>query len=187
MGDSTQRGLHDFRYFEIEQVVTLEAPPARVFEALTGDLSNWWGAPYLMAASAKRVVLEPHPGGRLLECWSEKPQQCEEEGALWGVVQDIADAELIVLTGAMGMPWPTMGQVTFEFKPYDDSAAGGQRCVLTLRHQAYGPLSEAVRDHYEYGWADLLNRRLRQWIERGEPCGIGHEPLPWIGYQPPEE
>ena len=49
--------------------VFLDAPPWRVFDALTVNVAAWWGAPHLLAADATNVVLEPQPGGRFYEEW----------------------------------------------------------------------------------------------------------------------
>jgi uncharacterized protein YndB with AHSA1/START domain len=173
MSDNTQRGMQEFSYFEIVQRHDLDAQPDKVFAALVGDLSPWWGAPYLLDAAARRVVLEPRPGGRLYEEWSDLPKQCEQEGAIWGTVFEIADAELIILQGAMGMPWPTQCQVRFDIE------ARGDGTSLKLTHRAWGRASSRTRDSYEAGWEDLLDRRLRAWVERGERLGIDSEQLPW--------
>lgn len=182
----TQRGMQEFSYMEIEHQLRLGASPAHVFGALCGDLSAWWGAPYLQDAASLRVVLEPRPGGRLYEVWSDEPGQCAEEGALWGVVTQIADAELIVLEGGIGMPWPVLGHVTFELKPVGGERTSAPQSDLRLNHRAWGKVSEAMRESYDWGWKDLLSRRLRSWVERGERMGIGHEPLPWDEVEPPD-
>ncbi len=48
----------------VEQEVTIEASPERVFAALTNELSAWWGAPYLGSDAARALILEPKIGGR---------------------------------------------------------------------------------------------------------------------------
>src|SRR3990170_200696 len=53
----------------IEQEITIEAVPERVFEALTQEVSAWWGMPYLQSATAEALVLEPQVGGRFYEVW----------------------------------------------------------------------------------------------------------------------
>jgi hypothetical protein len=186
MGDLTQRGLGDFGFFEIVLQLTLNARAEKVFAALCGDISPWWGAPYLLDANSKGVVLEPRPGGRLMERWSEKAQQCEEEGAIWGIVQQIADAELISIHGPLGMDWPTVCELQFDLLP---QGLQDETTLLKLTHRAWGIVSQAQRDNFEYGWDDLLNKRLRAWVERAERLGVGHEPLPWLypPQTPPEE
>lgn len=179
----TQRGLQDFSYFEIVQEITLEASLEKVFSACIGDLSPWWGAPYLQDANSKHVILEPRPGGGLFEQWSEEALQCQREGAVYGTVMEIADAELIVIHGPFGMDWPTQSHVRLDFL----KNAGKDRATdLKLTHRCYGMISAAQHENFRFGWDDLLNSRLRAWVERGEPLGIGFEPVPWLqGAIPP--
>ena len=53
----------------IEQQVVIDAPPARVFAALTKHVSAWWGPPYVIGEDARDLVVEPRIGGRVYEDW----------------------------------------------------------------------------------------------------------------------
>lgn len=170
-------GIGEFSYFHIEQSFEIRAPLPRVFAALLGDLSPWWGAPYLLDAAALSMTLEPWPGGRLFEGWSEKAQVVQAEGAIWAQVTEIADNELIALAGPLGLDWPVQGELRLQFSGEPDKAPA----TLLLRHRAFGKISSEQHENFEYGWRDLFGRRLRAWVERGERLGIGHEPLPWAG------
>jgi uncharacterized protein YndB with AHSA1/START domain len=182
MGDLTQRGLGDFSFFQIVHQSNFNAPAERVFEALCGDISPWWGTPYLLDANSKSMVLEPRPGGRLMERWSDQALQCEEEGAIWGIVQQIADAELLVVHGLLGMDWPNNSEVQIDLLR---QGGNGDQTLLKLTHKCWGVLTQQLCDSYKYGWDDLFGKRLKAWVERGERRGIGHEPLPWLDATPP--
>jgi DNA-binding transcriptional ArsR family regulator len=54
----------------VDLAVTIDAAPSQVFDAMTQNLSAWWGAPYLYG-DAKDIVLEPKVGGRLYEVWGQ--------------------------------------------------------------------------------------------------------------------
>lgn len=176
----TQRGLQDFSYFEIVQDYTFAASLEKVFAACIGDISPWWGAPYLLDANAKQMLLEPRPGGALFEQWSKEAKQAQREGAVWGTVMEIADAELIVLHGAMGMDWPCQNYVRFDFLA---SHRDERATEMKLTHRCWGMVTAEQHENYSYGWEDLLGKRLRAWVERGEPRGIGYEPVPWMENQ----
>lgn len=149
----------------IEQEIKLNASTRKVFAALTGDLSSWWGAPYLQdAKNAKSVHLEPKLGGRFLEKWSE------DEGAIWAVVTNLKKNERIILHGSMAMPGAVYGTIRFDL----EDEKGTTR--LKLSHHAVGEVNEDLQEGYRGGWEDLLGLRLKSFVETGEKMGIGHEP-----------
>ncbi|MGH2437062.1 MAG: hypothetical protein ACRDFA_08715, partial [bacterium] len=54
--------------FRVEQEVTIQGTPARVFDALTKEVSAWWGMPHMYSEEAARdIILEPRVGGRLFD------------------------------------------------------------------------------------------------------------------------
>src|SRR5688500_16864894 len=71
-------GSATVRSFEIEQEVEIQAPPERVFDALTAEVGNWWSHAFDDAPRA--ILLEPHVGGRFHEVWGD------DEGALYATV-----------------------------------------------------------------------------------------------------
>jgi DNA-binding transcriptional ArsR family regulator/uncharacterized protein YndB with AHSA1/START domain len=151
---------------QIAQDLHLAAPRAAVFAALTGDLSAWWGAPYLQDATrAQTVTREPRLGGLMFERWSDN------ERAIWAVVTDYKQDARIILRGAMAMPGVVEGYIRFDL---EDAQDGGTDLKLT--HHAMGEVNNELRVGYHGGWEDLLGNRLRAWVENGEKLGIGHEP-----------
>jgi uncharacterized protein YndB with AHSA1/START domain/DNA-binding transcriptional ArsR family regulator len=150
---------------QIEQEIRVDAPPAKVFDALTGDVSAWWGAPYLQSAPhARKVVLEAKPGGRFYEEWSN------DEGAIWGFVTNIKKNERIIMNGAMAWSGNVQGLVRFDLE--EDGGA----TVVRFTHKVMGEVDDEMRTAYSGGWEDLLGRRLKTFVETGEKMGIGHEP-----------
>ena len=149
---------------EIEQEIVIEAPPSRVFHALTHDISSWWGPPYLHSRAAHDIILESEVGGRLYELWGD------EQGALWAVVTAIRNDELLELTGAFGMAGPVYGTVAFSLE------SRASQTVLRLSHRAVGQVDVEVKMAYTSGWSDLLATRLKAFVEEGIRYGIGHDP-----------
>jgi DNA-binding transcriptional ArsR family regulator/uncharacterized protein YndB with AHSA1/START domain len=144
----------------IEQQIDLKAPPAEVFRAVTLDIGEWWGQPYLLD-DARDIVLDPVPGGLL------KQLTRDGGGNVMCTVQAIRRDRLLVLTGTMGMPGAVFGSMRFELEP----VRGGSTRLL-LKHWALGDLSPATKDHFAKGWNQLLNRRLRAFVEDGKAQGI---------------
>src|SRR5262249_40116807 len=117
----------------IEQQIDLKAPPAEVFRALTLDIGEWWGSPYLVD-DARDMVLDPVPGGLL------KQLTRDGGGNVMCTVQAIRRDRLLVLNGVMGMPGAVLGSLRFELEP----VRGGSTRLL-LKHWAIGDLSPATR------------------------------------------
>ena len=150
----------------IEQEIPIAAPRAKVFDALTGDVSPWWGRPYTQDAERiESLVIEPELGGRFMEKWSD------EDGAVWCVVTNFLRDRRLILQGTMAMPGATFGSIRFDLEDGPDSGT-----LLKLSHHAIGEVTDTMRDGYDAGWTDLLGRRLKAWVESGERMGLGHEP-----------
>ena len=152
----------------IEQEARLDAPPDRVFQALTQNIGEWWGAPYARSENSETMILEPKVGGRFYEKFSG------EDGWLWATVLGIKTNEYLVLSGSFGTRLPLHAVLTLELEAYEEG-----KTILKLSYRAYGALNENTKLAYAKGWRDLLGKRLRAFVERGERYGLGHP-------QPPE-
>lgn len=150
------------RRMQVEQEISINASTERVFEALTDDVSAWWGAPYLLTASPQAIILESQVGGRLYE------QSSSGDGALWATVTAIKKNEHLVLTGPIGMSGALHSVVTFNLEPKNE----GEATLLKLSHQAIGQLGDDTQSNYNAGWQDLLGVRLKAFVETGERLGI---------------
>ena len=155
--DSSQKTAN---HLSIEQEITLAASPARVFTALTRDIGAWWGAPYLMSPQAQQLILDPRIGGQFYEDWGDG------QGALWATITALRSDTLLELSGSIGMDGAVYAKVVFTLTAHD------QGTTLRLSHQAYGMISAAQHSGYTAGWSDLLDTRLRAYIERGELLGL---------------
>jgi DNA-binding transcriptional ArsR family regulator/uncharacterized protein YndB with AHSA1/START domain len=144
----------------IEQQIDLRAPPDEVFRALTLDIGEWWGQPYLLK-DARDIVLEPVLGGLL------KQLTRDGGGNVMCMVHAIRRDRLLVLNGTMGMLGAVFGSLRFELEPLR-----GDSTRLLLKHWALGDLSPAIKDHFSKGWDELLHRRLRAFVEQGKAQGI---------------
>ncbi len=145
----------------VEQEVTINAPPARVFDAITKEMAAWWGPPQIIDEErARDVVLEPTLGGRVYEDWGNG------EGAIWATVTRIKRGEYLELTGRLGTRGVVLGVIAFSLQPT------GQGTVLRLSHRAVGEVTPETEANYTRGWWDLLDRRLRAFVERGERLGL---------------
>ena len=146
----------------IEHGVEIDAAPAAVFSALTDEIGEWWGAPYLQAPDdATDIILEPYPGGLLKELTRGG------DGAVWGTVQEIRRNRLLVLEGRMSMRAAVHGTVRFELEGVDTGVTR-----LSLTHRAIGAFTAEHRELYGGGWRDQLDNRLKLYVETGQARGI---------------
>jgi DNA-binding transcriptional ArsR family regulator/uncharacterized protein YndB with AHSA1/START domain len=143
--------------FHLEQEVTIRAPRARVFDALTRDVGQWWA--FRLTRDAKStLVLEPRVGGRFFE------DMGDGEGALWGTVTYIKRPEVLRLTGPLGMmKEPIIGVYTYELSDAADGAT-----LLKLTHRVAGQPGPKAEESYRGGWGKLLGQYLKTYVEEGK-------------------
>lgn len=145
----------------IEQEVTIEAPPERVFDALTKDVSAWWGEPHMYdEARAKDIRLNPVLGGEFYEDWGGG------EGATYATVTLVRRPERLRMSGAMGMSGAVAGIIDIQLTPH------GRGTVVRLAHRAVGEVTDETRAGYSRGWAVLMQERLKGYVERGVRSGL---------------
>jgi uncharacterized protein YndB with AHSA1/START domain len=136
--------------------VFIDAPPWRVFDALTQSVAAWWGGPHLRSADATNLVLEPQPGGRFVEEWGHR------QGALRAVVSAIKQDEHLELTGAIA------GQTAGVLGIRLERREGGTllRAALTT-----GGVDPADGDAGRRALDDLFKARLKAFVEEGRRSG----------------
>jgi uncharacterized protein YndB with AHSA1/START domain len=150
----------------IEQDITIQAPREDVFDALTQEISAWWGPPYVHSSGAKGLVLEPQVGGRLYEDLGA------EEGLLLATVVFIKRPNELRMIGSMGLPGLVQGVIQFQFEPKDEGT------LLKLSHRMMGEVGQEIRTAYDGGWQMLLETRLRNFVEHGTRYDLAPEVLP---------
>lgn len=149
----------DIRRLHVTQQIDVAAEPHRCFDALTGDISPWWGSPYLLIdRSETRISVEPRLGGLVSE-------RTEAEEVAWGSVSELARDRLVAWTGRIGLGPAVTGTVRFTLT----EQAGGTR--IGLEHESIGAFDPESEHSYASGWRDLLHR-LQALIDDGESYGI---------------
>ncbi|HVF06370.1 MAG TPA: metalloregulator ArsR/SmtB family transcription factor [Frankiaceae bacterium] len=125
---------------DVANDVTIDAPPARVWDGIT-RMGSWW--PHRFKAGAG-VVFEPVLGGRFYEDWGDGA------GALYGTVTRITPYEHLSVTGPMGMGGPVVGVWSLDLAERDG------RTVLRYSHRAFGEIDEETRASYTAGWPEVI-------------------------------
>jgi uncharacterized protein YndB with AHSA1/START domain len=153
--------MDDVKAIEIRQEVEIKATRARVFKALTDEIPFWWGAPFVHSQESVDIRVEKFVGGRVYE-----PLSDEKQGYLWGTVGVYVENEHLEIWGPIGMSGAVNGRVSFELT----EAMGSTK--LTMKHEVLGKLKEESLTNYSHGWKDLLENRLRRFIEKNEVLGM---------------
>jgi DNA-binding transcriptional ArsR family regulator len=147
---SASRGDTQGGSMEITQVF-VDAVAWKVFDALTVNVSAWWGQPHLRSADASNLVIEAQPGGRFYEEWGHR------QGSLRGTVAAIKQDERLELRGPI---FPGAGETALCFAL--EAREGGT--LLTVRWEQ---APAGVID-------DLFRTRLKAFVETGARSGIGY-------------
>ena len=145
---------------EVSFEVAIDARAAIVFAGLTDGIGEWWGAPYLQTDAAVDMVLEPRPGGMMLE------RTRGDGGAVWGFVQEVRRDRLLVIEGRMGI-----SQAVFARSRFELSEANGET-TLRFHLSALGRFEPRHHGVYADGLRDLLGNRLKAFVEHGTRPGI---------------
>jgi uncharacterized protein YndB with AHSA1/START domain len=133
----------------VEQELVIDAPPERVFAALTEQIGDWWSHTFW----GGKVRLEPHVGGRF---WEE----ASSGSALFANVTAIEAPSLLRLSGGLGMTGAVAGSVTFRL------AEDGAGTRLSLSHSAVGEITGETEQSYTAGWTHLLGTALADHLAR---------------------
>jgi hypothetical protein len=122
---------------DIEQHIDVSAPLTQVFEGLLAQLSE--------RNAMLPLRLERWPGGRWFRDLGDGA------GHLWGFVQVLKPPRLLELQGPLFMSYPVAGHVQVRLA----EAPGGTR--VTLRHRAFGLISDEHRKGASQGWQKILS------------------------------
>jgi DNA-binding transcriptional ArsR family regulator/uncharacterized protein YndB with AHSA1/START domain len=146
---------------QIEQEVTVNAAPEKVWDALINDVSAWWTASCMYDASrAKAMLLEARVGGRFYEDWGDG------EGALFGIVTGLHRNQWLEVSGSIGMGMAIAGTISYTLE------AQGDCTLLKFSHHASGAVSSRAQQLFGSGWTELLGSRLKNFVEHGVRSGF---------------
>jgi uncharacterized protein YndB with AHSA1/START domain len=140
------RAIADTTSGTILAVVEIEAPPQRVYEAITKDVASWWGS----ADSYKVIKWEADltVGGR----WTSTGVGGDgKEFSINGTYLELSPFTRVVHTWEA--PWDGFAKTTvrYQLDPLFDGAA----TRVTLRHDGFEGRAESCSGHAE-GWQRVL-------------------------------
>jgi uncharacterized protein YndB with AHSA1/START domain len=146
-----------FGVIESVQEVVVNAPPERVWKALTEQLSAWWPKEYYAGKSPRGFLLDLQLGGKLYESWGAG------QGLVWGTVTAIRVNERLDYVGHLdpdfGGPANTRTRYALE--------ADGDATRVRVSEVHWGGVTDESRACVESGWGHLLADCLKPFVETG--------------------
>ena len=153
MSTTTDASRQAPRLAKIESEVRIEAPPARVFEALTTRLDAWW---QFRVRDESSIVVEPRIGGRIFEDWGEG------RGVLYGTIAQYDPPHSFCSAGVNG--WKSATFITWHRL---EPASDGRATILKKSMQFYGDVTDDFVAGMEQGNRAIMEKLLKDYCERG--------------------
>jgi uncharacterized protein YndB with AHSA1/START domain len=151
--------------FLVKLEVNINAPVAKVYEALVGRIGLWWNPEHTYSHDAKNLSIDPRPGG----CFCEK---LPNGGGVEHLrVVHVSPGEVLRLSGGLGPLQASglAGSLTWKL------TGGGENTRVQLSYSVGGFIDggfEKIAPAVESMLSDQLNR-LKLFIETGEPTRGG--------------
>jgi uncharacterized protein YndB with AHSA1/START domain len=152
---------------KVERMITIAAPPERVWKAWVEEMNAWWTKPYYNDHDlVSGLYMEPRLGGAYIEKWGKNG-----EGFLIGNITQWLPPRRLAYTWTQSDWQGVMTLIQIEFVP----EANGTR--MTYLHQGFERLPEELHllpsgmpleEGYHRGWNELSSR-LKNFIEKGRP------------------
>jgi uncharacterized protein YndB with AHSA1/START domain len=139
------------RLIKLENEVRLDAPMAKVFDALTIKLDQWW---QFRRNPQSTVVFEPHVGGRMFEDWGNG------KGILYGINTAYDPPNSFCSAGTTG--WTAANFVTWHRLEAD-----GNKTILKKSMQLFGEVTDELVTMLEQGNRAIMEKQLKDYVERG--------------------
>ncbi len=138
--------------YELE--VRIDAPRAKVWQALTEETNAWWLPDFHMVGPDSVVTLDANAGGHLIE-------RMEGGGSLlWYTVQMSVPETSLHFVGHLAAGYGGPATTLLELALSDD----GEGTLLVIRDALYGNVSEKTAGSLESGWRQLFGDGLGGYV-----------------------
>jgi hypothetical protein len=151
--------ITEARVAQYELEIAIDAPCARVWQAIFEETNAWWLPEFHMIGEGSVVTFEARAGGALIE-------QLPGGGSLlWATVHMCQpEAFTVYLFGHTAPEWggPTTSSMKFALE-----ATGEKSCVLKVTDARHGHIDEENLKQLQHGWTWLFTDGLKKFVETG--------------------
>jgi uncharacterized protein YndB with AHSA1/START domain len=138
--------------FVVEKTFTFPASPERVWDGLTGDVSEWWD--HTFSGNPHKLYIEAKPGGGFWEIFDESGDGVQHAEVIWAQREKV-----LKLRGPLGFSGKALDMVhTLTLEPE------GPGTRLHLAVHASGEMEEGWPAAVDGVWDHFLGVRLRAWL-----------------------
>lgn len=129
---------------ELKCEIEIQAAPAKVWQALTENIGQWWPADFYAGGEAgeRSYHLEARPGGRMYESWNAGG------GVLWGTVVVVDPEKSLQVVGYETPDWGGPRQ-WFGSWLLTEKAGG---TLVTFSESAIGKVTDTSVESKTKGW-----------------------------------
>jgi uncharacterized protein YndB with AHSA1/START domain len=141
---------------------TVPGTPRETYDALTGDISDWWD--HSVSTTPYRLFIEPKPGGGFFELFN-----AAGDGVRHAVVTAAERGVLLRLEGPFGLAGHAIDLVV----TYDLSEVGleGTSTRLSVSVNAEGEMQPGWAETVEGVWHHFIDERFVPYMEAGGRAG----------------
>lgn len=147
----------------VVKTIEVRRSASEAFRVFTDEMGKWWplGTHALSpenGTKAVTILVEPHVGGRVLEC-AEDGREFH-----WGDVLAYEPGQRFAMTWQLGRTRKNSGEVEVVFE-----ATGDQACRVTLTHSGWERMEDGARarEGYNMGWIGVFEHGFADYVGRG--------------------
>jgi hypothetical protein len=142
--------------FEITQRLVLPGAPETIYDAITGDISEWWD--HTFSQDPLKLYVETKPGGGFWEIFDESG-----DGVRHATVIYAHRGKVLRFEGPLGLS----GRAIQMVHTYTFSHVGTDSTALELTVHGSGEIEPGLAETVEGVWLHFLVEQFKPYIESG--------------------
>jgi hypothetical protein len=142
--------------FEITQRLVLPGAPETIYDATTGDISEWWD--HSFSGNPRKLYIEARPGGGFWEIFDESG-----DGVRHATVIYAQRGKALRFEGPLGLS----GRAIQMVHTYTFSHVGTDSTALELSVHGSGEIEPGLAETVEGVWVHFLVEQFKPYVESG--------------------
>lgn len=143
--------------FSFEKQLILPGTPEAIFDAATGDISDWWD--HSFTEHPLEFFIEPYPGGGFWEIFDD-----QGNGVLHATVIYADRGKILRFVGPLGLSGKAINLVT----TYEFQSVGADSTLFKVSVHGAGEVEEGVPVIVESAWNHFIFERFKPYVESGD-------------------